>query len=81
MIEVNCDLGTDAFSYEPGLKAEGAIGTVITDIVKNIYLEYNETIDFHGLTAYRFRNSKHTFDINSSYHNIKWDGLENMTTI
>lgn len=54
---------------------------MITDIVKNIFLDYNETLDFHGLKAYRFRNNKHTFDINSSYHNYKWNGLENMTTI
>lgn len=61
--------------------AEGHIGTIITDIVKNIYLDYNETIDFYGLTAYRFRNNKNTFDKNPDYHNYKWDGLENMTTI
>ncbi|CAD8186309.1 unnamed protein product [Paramecium octaurelia] len=80
-IEVSCELGTDAFSYEPQLPANGHIGTIITDIVKNIYLDYNETMDFHGLKAYRFRNNKHTFDKNPEYHNYKWDGLENMTTI
>ncbi|CAD8079287.1 unnamed protein product [Paramecium primaurelia] len=80
-IQVACDLGTDAFSYEPQLPAQGHIGTIITDIVKNIYLDYNETIDFHGLKAYRFRNNKNTFDKNPDYHNYKWDGLENMTTI
>lgn len=80
-IEVAANLGTDAFSYSPGLGPEGAIGTVITDIVKNIYLDYNETLDFFGLTAYRFRNNKHTFDIDKDYNNNRWNGLENMTTI
>lgn len=46
-----------------------------------VTLNYDSTIDFHGLKAYRYLLDPKELEKNEAYHSVKWNGLINFTTV
>lgn len=57
------------------------IGVVITDIYRFAKLNYDHTLDYHGLDCYRFKVEDNFYKKNETYFMDKWNGIMNETTV
>ncbi len=67
--------------FRPRMNKGTKIGVVITDVYRFANLEYDRTVDYHGLDCYRFKVSDDFYAKNMTYNGYKWNGIINATTV
>lgn len=73
--------GTDAFCFSPDVQEGESLGIVVTDLVRSANLEYVEKEDFFGLEALHYKVGEDFYAVNDTWHNNRWKGLVNFTSV